>query len=115
MVFDSTAASPGTPPTRLEALGLFGALLDSFGTRIGERRLLSMVLRASKLWSSKELYNKAMRRALLEAQKKIHHYFSHYSLVANSARSPTGGITDAVAEFANEFFTHPTDEDWNEW
>lgn len=115
MVFDSAAASPGAPPTRLEALSLFGSLLDNFGTRIGEGRLLSLVLRASKLWSSKELYNKAVRRALLEAQRKTNHYFSHQSLMVRSTRSPTAAISDAVAEFANELFTHPTDEDWNEW
>lgn len=114
MVFDSTAASPGAPPTRLEALSLFESLLDNFGSSIREGGLLGMAFRASKLWSSQALYTKAMRKALLEAQPK-NLSLSYQSFVAIPTRSPTAEISEAVARFANEFFLHPTDQHWNEW
>lgn len=115
MVFDSTTASPGAPPTRLEALSLFESLLENFGSSIREGGLLGMVFRASKLWSSQALYTKAIRRALLEAQPRIRSSLSYHSLTANPTRCPTAEISEAVARFANEFFLHPTDQDWKEW
>lgn len=74
-----------------------------------------MVFRASKLWSSQSLYTKAMRKALLEAQARNRHYDSYQSLMPRSTGPPMAEISEAVAEFANEFFSHPADQDWNEW
>lgn len=115
MILDSMAALPSGVPTSPEATSLLGSLLDNFGTPIAEGNLLSMAFRASKIWCSQALYNKAMRRALTEAQGRIRHYFSNDLAMASSTRSPTAAISDAVADLANEFFTHPTDQDWNEW
>ncbi|KAG6360927.1 hypothetical protein INS49_011995 [Diaporthe citri] len=114
MVLDSAAASPNHFPTRREAVGFLDSLLNSFRSLIREGRLLSMVFRASKLWSCQALYNKAMRKALSEALGSTRHRFSYQTLMNSSTRSPTAEISDAVAEFANEFFSHPTDQDWNE-
>lgn len=115
MVFDTTTASPSARPTRLEALGFFESLLDNFGSSISEGGLLSLVFRASKLWSSQALYTKAMRKALLEAQAKNRHYHSYQSLMVRPTGSPMTAISEAVAGFANEFFSQPADQDWNEW
>lgn len=115
MVMDSAAASPNHFPTRCEAVSFLDDLLSSFGSPIREGRLLSMVFRASKLWSCQSLYNKAMRKALREALGSTRHHFSYQPLIHSPTRSPTAEISDAVAEFANEFFSDPTNQDWNEW
>lgn len=115
VVFDSAAASPDHPPTRSEAIGFLDSLLDKFGLPMRQEGLLNMVLRASKLWSSQALYNKAMRRAVREAQGRTRHHLSHQTLMAKPTRPATSEISEAVAEFANEFFTQPEGQDWNEW
>lgn len=74
-----------------------------------------MVFRASKLWSSQALYTKAMHKALLDAQARNRHYHSYQSLMPSPTGRPMAKISEAVAEFANEFFSHPADQDWNEW
>lgn len=104
-----------SPSGRLEAIGFLESLLDNFGSSINEPRLLSMILRACKLWASQALYNKAMRRALMEAQRKTAYYLSNRSYMTTPSGSPTAAISEAVSEFINEFFSDPTHQDWNEW
>lgn len=114
MVCFSTAASPDGTTARHEAVAFLDNLLENFGSSINETRLLSIVLRACRLWSSQALYNKAMRRALMETQRRTPNYLSYLSPMARPTGS-IGGISEAVAEFINEFVSHPADQDWNEW
>ncbi|KAL1874849.1 hypothetical protein Daus18300_003390 [Diaporthe australafricana] len=96
-----------------EAVGFLDNLLENFGSPINETRVLSMVLRACKLWSSQALYNKALRRALMETQRRTTNYSFYQSLMARPNGS-IGGVSEAVAEFIDEFVSHPAHQDWNE-
>ncbi|KAG8162497.1 hypothetical protein KVR01_008262 [Diaporthe batatas] len=115
MVCFSPAASPEGPAGRNEVVAFLASLLENFGPSINEEaRLLNMILRACRLWSSQSLYNKAMRRAVMEAQRRTRYYLSHSSFMAPRTRSPTAEISEALSKFVNEFFSNPTGQDWDQ-